>query len=96
MVCFVAAWAFVCCACRKLETTHVAHVRGKWATMMSMCKPDEVSGALLNHVSAFWLKTAPAEVEETAKTVCFGLLWCIFALFCLGLLLGPVLGRRAG
>jgi len=56
------------CVRRKLETTHIDHVRGSWDTVKSGLEGE--SGALMNHISAFWKKHAPSESEEPAVTVC--------------------------
>ena len=55
------------CGSRKLETTHIDHVRGSWDTVKSGLAGE--SGALMNHLALFWKKHAPVEVQELAKSV---------------------------
>ena len=56
--------------CRKMESTHIEHIKGKWVTMEQGLPGDhQVSGALLNFLSAFWKKNSPDELEVVAVEV---------------------------
>ena len=57
--------------CRKLETTHIAHLKGKWENMQKCLTIDQgVSGALLNYMGPFWKKNATVDDDDDAVVVC--------------------------